>query len=112
MPVSSFGIGIGRGESGYAREKAQDASSSRIRAYRRDTADCFPGLCRAAGAPKAGMLSFNWATQPFVDKSVAQEWLLRLYQAGVITLDELREGLGYAPISITQESNTDDAGGE
>ena len=98
LPPSSFGIGIGRGESGYAREKAQDAASARIRAYRRDMVECLPLLVRGAGAPAAGKLSFNFATPPFQTRESQLDYALRLLQAGAITKDEVRTMLGWGPL--------------
>ena len=97
LPPTSFGIGIGRGESGYAREKAQDAASADIRAYRRDVTECLPLLCRGAGAPKSGNLSFNFATPPFQTRETQMDYALQLLKAGVISQEEVRTLLGWTP---------------
>ena len=94
LPPSSFGIGIGRGESGVARERAQDAASARIRAYRNDLAECLPRLVAAAGMP--GSVSFNWSAPPFQDRSARQNELLQLLAAGVLTAEEVRAASGWA----------------
>lgn len=96
VPPSSFGIGVGRGESGFAREKAQDAASARARAYRRDLADCLPILCAKAGAPpNGGMIGWTWASPPFQDRAARQAELIALHSAGIITTDEVRLALGW-----------------
>ena len=77
VPPSSYGIGVGRGESGYAREKAQDAASSRARAYRRDLTDCLPQLSIAAGCPAMPKdLGFTWIAPPFKDRGQTEESVL------------------------------------
>ena len=94
LPPSSFGIGVGRGESGIAREKAQDAASARVRAYRRDLAECLPNLAVNAGAPQEP-LSFNWSAPPFEDRSKRQQEILALLTANVIDTEEARSALGW-----------------
>ena len=92
---SSFGIGVGRGESGIAREKAQDAAIARASAYRRDLQNCLPELCKAAGAPMRADINFNWVSPPFFDRSHRQQELLSLLGAGVIDAEEVRSALGW-----------------
>ena len=94
LPPSSFGIGIGRGESGVARERAQDAASSRARAYRRDLAECLPQLALAAGMPQAEV-TFNWSAGPFEDRKARQQELLELKKEGIIDAAEVRAALGW-----------------
>lgn len=94
LPPSSFGIGVGRGESGIAREKAQDAASSRVRAFRGDVSECLPRLAVAAGMPDSEV-SFNWVTPPFEDRSKRQEELLNLLNAGVLNAEQVAIALGW-----------------
>ena len=103
IPPSSFGIGIGRGESGYAREKAQDAASANARAYRRDLTQGLPTLVKAAGFPQSGEVSFNWSAPPFQDRTSRQQELLSLLNAGVITKEEVRKALNWG--EMPQEEN-------
>lgn len=95
LPPSSFGIGVGRGESGVARERAQDAASARARAYRRDLTDGLPILCERAGAPAGGPIGFNWSAPPFQDMTARQQELLSLHSAGIVTATEVRNSLGW-----------------
>ena len=104
LPPSSFGIGIGRGESGFARERAQDAASSRARAYRRDLAECLPILVRAAGIPGNGKVSFNWSAPPFQDRSKRQQELLALEAQGIITKEQVASALGWEFMGSRQTS--------
>ena len=95
LPPTSYGIGVGRGESGYAREKAQDAASARVRAYRSDLAECLPELMVASGAPVSGLYTVNWSSPPFEDRNSKRESVIQELQAGIITPEEAREALGY-----------------
>lgn len=104
VPPSSYGIGVGRGESGYAREKAEDASGARVRTVRRDLSDCLPELCAAAGMPTRGSeVSFSWVAPPFQDRSQRQQELLALLAAGVLDVNEVRTALGYQQAEGTEQ---------
>ena len=107
LPPSSFGIGIGRGESGYAREKAQDAATARARRYRQDISDCMPDMVVGMGAPANGEYAFNWSSPPFQDRSAHQAEILGQLAANVITREEAREALGWSremPETAEEES--------
>lgn len=95
LPPSSFGIGVGRGESGYAREKAQDAASARARAYRSDLTECLPELVVGAGAPQGGTYTFNWSAPPFQDRTARQQEIISLKMAGIISARQAAEALGW-----------------
>ena len=101
VPPTSFGIGLGKGESGIARERSQDAAAARIRDIRDRIARCLPRVITALGAPQ-GEYSFTWNTSPFEDRVAKQRQLLELLNAGVISIEEARAALGYA----TMEQNT------
>ena len=109
LTPSSFGIGVGRGESGVAREKAQDAAVSRARAYRRDLAECLPELCAGAGMPmvEGSNVSFGWTSSPFENQQSRTENLVMLHREGIITREDARSWLGF-----TDMDNPDDAPAE
>ena len=78
LPPTSYGIGVGKGESGIAREKAQDAAASRARAYRRDLQGCLPELCAGAGMPATrSSVSWSWVGVRLKTKARGQSarWL-------------------------------------
>lgn len=114
LPPSAYGIGIGKGESGYARERAQDAASARIQAYRRDLAECLPRLCFAMGCPE-GDLSFNWATPPFHNRESHTDEIVKLFDRGLITPQEARRSLGWDDseelVSKLNQTKANDQGG-
>ena len=101
LPPSSYGIGVGKGESGYAREKAQDAASTSIREYRRELAICLGRLVVAAGCPDS-KVTFNWVTPPFQDQAKTLEELVLMIDKGIIDPDEARTKLGFKPRTKTQ----------
>ena len=107
IPPTAFGIGIGAGESGTARERATDAAGARVRVYRRDLSDCYPILCAAAGMPAGPPVGFVWASPAFVDRIAYQEELIRLKSEGIISAEEVRSALGYrgAPPIMDDASN-------
>lgn len=103
VPPSSFGIGIGRGESGVAREKAEDAAAARARAYRRDLMECLPRMARAMGSTEE--LSFQWITSPFEKASEKLEEIMTLLAAGIISVEEARSALGWRGDPPTQQND-------
>ena len=108
LPPSSYGIGVGRGESGYAREKAQDAATARARAFRQDLAECLPQMALGMGAPNGTVYTFNWSSPPFETRSATQQEILQLRAAGIISLEEAREALGWygeLPEELGSEDN-------
>ena len=92
LPTSSFGIGVGAGESGYARERAQDAATARTGALRRDVSDGWPRLLRAAGMPP-GEFGVGWVNAPFHNRLETQRQVLELVNAGVINAATARRML-------------------
>ena len=104
MPPTSFGVGIGKGESGYAREKAQDAAGARIRSLRRQIARGLPALIRGMGAPD-GDISFQWSTSPFEDQGEKRNAILQQLAAGIINHEEAREALGWTMARAMGESS-------
>ena len=94
LPPSSFGIGVSVNESGYAREKAQDAASARIRAFRQDLTECLPQLVKGMGAPE-GEVTFSWAAPPFQNRSQHVEEILGLFDRQLISPAEARRELGW-----------------
>ena len=91
----SYGINIGKGESGFAREKAQDAASARIRAFRRDMAECLPTITRAMGCPD-GDQTWQWTSPPFQNREAHTSEVVKLLAAGIITIEEARRSLGWS----------------
>ena len=95
LTPSSFGIGIGRGESGVAREKAQDAAGVLVRRYRRQLASALGLLVELMGIPGGrGGVQFSWAIPPFQSREAREEQVRLDYEAGLITLNEARAELG------------------
>ena len=103
LPPSSFGIGIGRGESGFAREKAQDAATARVRTVREQVSECLPRLAYGAGCPSRGALTFGWTSPPFQDRAKHAEEVRLNLAAGIIDRNEARNELGLAPVEETEE---------
>ena len=104
IPPSSFGIGVGRGESGYAREKAEDASAARARAYRRDLEECLPRIARAISGQPSLDIVFQWSSSPFQNVAEESERLLALNAQGILTATEVRNLLGYSGEAEESES--------
>lgn len=104
LPPSSFGIGVGRGESGIARETAQTAASSRASAYRRDLMRCLVDLVKGAGMP--GEARFNWITPPFQTRSQRQTEIIQLVQARLITAEQGANALGWEYVAQPPEVPT------
>lgn len=99
LTPSSYGIGIGRGESGVAREKAQDAAGAKIRRYRRQLAGKLTEMVEAMGIPGGrGKLQFSWAVPPFQSKEAREEHIRQDFQAGLLTPNEARYELGLGPL--------------
>lgn len=107
VPATSFGIGIGEGESGYARERAQDRASARCRAYRSDLQSHLPTILRGMGAPD-GKISFSWTTNPFEDKRAKFDELARELQLGAITVDEFRADRGRGKMPVVNAPDGDE----
>ena len=102
---------VGSGESGYAREQAQGRAKARIRNMREDWENGIPLLLGGMGAPQ-GDVSFSWSTAPFENKVAEREENLKLYDRGVITLDEMRarEGLDKLETSNTPQTEENEEG--
>ena len=99
LTPSSFGIGIGRGESGVAREKAQDASGILVRRYRRQLASILAPLVDLMGIPGGRQgLQFTWSIPPFQSREAREEQVRGDYQAGLLTLNEARQEMGRAAL--------------
>ena len=107
IPPTSFGIGIGAGESGYAREKAQDRASARIRSLRQDLTRCLAAILTGMGAPEADV-TIAWFTNPFEDRTAKLDWVLRLKDAGLINDEQAAEmmDIEYRGTDTPQAENT------
>lgn len=107
LPPSSFGIGVGRNESGIAKEMGQTGAGVRIGSYRIDLADCLKQTVIAAGLPNPEGLSFTFITSPFQNRAERAEELLKQLSAGVLAVSEVRTALGYSsekPSDETQQA--------
>ena len=99
LTPSSFGIGIGRGESGVAREKAQDAAGAKIRRYRRQIESFMPDMARAMGMNESAEgIKFSWIVPPFQTLEAREEQIRADFQAGLLTANEAREEMGRGAI--------------
>ena len=104
VPPGIFGINLGKGESGTARERAQDRAAARIRGVRNDLRRCLPALVRAMGAPASrGEIKFGWRTQPFADRQTLINNNVRLVEARIIKPEKAAEDLGYDPSDVPEE---------
>lgn len=106
LPITSWGVNIGAGESGFAREKAQDRAGARIRSLRQELSRCLPVLVRGMGAPE-GEVTFSWNTSPFEDRTAKTQELLNLLGAGVMTREEVRNAIGLDEIDEEEEPEND-----
>lgn len=107
LPITSWGVNIGAGESGFAREKAQDNASARIRSLRLQISKCLPILINALGAPD-GEVSFTWSTSPFEDRAAKANQLLSWYNAGLIDENEFREAVGLSRRTVSNAAETNE----
>ena len=96
MTPNIFGIGIGRGESGVAREQGAQAASIAVRRYRGQLADVLGPACILMGMPgvKCG---FVWPGPPFQSREAREEQVRLDWEAGLITRNEARADLGRDP---------------
>lgn len=109
LPPTSFGIDIGKGESGFAREKSEDRAAIRARNVRDDMAKALPLIIKGMGAPD-GELSVSWRSSPFesrIDREARVEKYLAL---GLITVAQAQQmlGLDVTPVENAPETNEDD----
>lgn len=107
IPPATFGIGIGRNESGAAREKAQDRASAKIRTFRNDLRQCIPILLRGLKAPD-GDLQIAWLTAPFQTRQDKINEAIRLMQTGLITKATAQRMLGLAEEDTADAPQTDE----
>lgn len=90
-PPTAFGIDLGKGESGLARERAEDRAAIRIRNFRDDLIKVLPIIIRGMGAPD-GEVTVSWRTDPF-QTAMGREDIIRLYTAGLIDRPTAQEML-------------------
>ena len=113
LTPSSYGIGIGRGESGVAREKAQDAAGIAIRRYRRQLAGILGPICSVMGMPGGGDMDggaqFSWAIPPFQSREAREEQVRADWESGLITRNEARSEMGRGIVDDGDVFKTDTA---
>ena len=95
VPPSAYGIGIGRGESGYAREKAMDAAAGRVNEYRNDILSSLPALCEGAGLSPEAKPSFRFITPAFQSKQAYTDIILAIEERQIISKKQAAEALGF-----------------
>ena len=105
----SVGFNLGAGESGIAREKAQDMLASICRSFRRDLEFGLPILFTGLGAP-AVPYSFSWASSPFENRLVAAQEIRSDLMAGIIDVPEARYFRGYAEKEMTEQPADSETG--
>ena len=103
IPPGTFGVGISPDASGFAREKAQDAASARIRSYRHEVERCAPKAIKAMGGPE-GELIFNWSSPPFQSRDAFVKDVLDMKREGIISVKETRAALGYSTTDAAMEA--------
>ena len=81
VPPSSFGIGVGKNESGAARSKAEHAAKVRATDFRSMLEAGIPNFLRSMGAP--GNISAKWLRAPFEDISQELPNVLDLHERGI-----------------------------
>ena len=101
LPPTAYGIDIGRGESGFAREKSEDRAAIRARNVRDDIARVLPIVIRGMGAPD-GELSASWRSSPFESRDSREARVIKYLQAGLITVQQAQQMLG---LEVTEVSN-------
>lgn len=96
---SAFGFGIGKGESGAARDKAEDAARVAMTRFREQIAAVLPRVLTAMGAPgETDELQFAWSRPPLTSSEAYAEQIRMDYEAGLLTRNEARQELGRAPV--------------
>ena len=98
LTPSAFGMNVGKGESGAAREKAEDAARVAMSRFREQVKANLPRIVSEMGCPgDAGELNFDWDRQPLTSSEGYNEQTLQLYDAGLLKHNEARMRLGLAP---------------
>ena len=93
IPPSSFGIGVGRGESGAAREKTEHRAKARVQRFRRDLQIAIPAILRGMGCPD-GDITATWLYPPFEDVSTQLPVVLQMLNAGLVDVPTAQAMLG------------------
>ena len=78
-------------------------STQRIKEVRNEIEEIIPQVIRAMGAPE-GEVNFAWSADPATDEGDHVTNLLALMQAGVMDAAEVRNALGFAPLTEEQEA--------
>ena len=103
VPPQTFGVDIGKGESGVARERAMMSAVVKIGKLRASMSRMFPLMFDAMGAPE-GDTSVIWTAGPLADKDAERSRAISEYAQGIITLDEVRAELGYDPMETDPDA--------
>lgn len=97
IPVTAFGIDVGKGESGIAREKSMGAASAKVRRIRKQIARVFKYASEIMGAP-GGAIPFEWEVPPYQSQEERDEQARAGYAANLRTQNEARSMMGLAVV--------------
>ena len=105
---TSWGVNVGRNESGEARKQAALRSAQLISSTRQEIERLFPSMLVAAGitlpgdVPPNEVVSLSWADDPFGDAIDDIDQNIKLYEVGAIDINELREAAKRLPFTEEQ----------
>lgn len=102
VPPTSFGVDIGRGESGIARERAMTSAVVKIGRYRMAMKSILQDLLGAG-------VEVEWARSPLQDQDEHDRLVLDLYAGDILDRDEVRMHFGYPPMEEVNHADTDGA---
>ena len=98
LTPSTYGIGIGRGESGTAREQGMQASAIAIRRYREQMGGRLPLILEMITGIARARVKFAWPRPPFQSREARAEEIRLDWEADLLMLDEARPELGYGTV--------------
>ena len=105
VPPTSYGVSVGRGESGEARKQAMQRSAQLISEIRFAVELLFPEAARNIGAPVPEVntgdhaLTFVWPDDPFEDRQESVQTMLNMLDKGELQKGEVRVAAGWPPYS-------------
>ena len=94
LPPTVFGVDIGRGESGIAKEIINQSFVQEVSSFRSDTSHRAPAIVQAIPDAPEGKFTYFWPLPVLYKKSEAVEQARTLRAAGIISVDEARNMIG------------------
>lgn len=102
VALTSFGYGLGAGESGEAREQAQTRAATRASNVRLKIEIVLNKIAEAAGY----RITHAFKEPPFVNRAEFSRQFIERWNAGIYTLDEIREIFGLKPMENEEGNGT------